>query len=228
MQEYKSDTYIQQPAPQTTEHSVLRSINYISVFVGAIVFVAMFVDGHSVTVSVLAGVGFYTFVAAMLILTPYVTALFIARMQEVTIRRRDALPYRFAETQRVQVVDYPRIEDRGATDPIQLPVAPSYVPALPRVNDATRLDAMNFINQLFDGDGRPLPNKITKNKCQIQHKSPTPEAIEYLASLNIVRSGTGSQLYYDLSTYPTHREAINALRTGVIPSWQGQGGEEAL
>jgi hypothetical protein len=217
-----------QPTPQTTEYRVLQSVNRISLLVGGIVFGAMLFDGHSVTTSMLAGVGFYAIVAALLILTPYVTALFIAYMQEVTIRRRDDLPYRYAETQRVQVVDQPRIGYTATTDPIQLPVSPSYIPAVPRVNDTTRLDAMNFINQLFDGDGRPLPNKITKNKGQIQHKSPTPEAIEYLASLNIVRSGTGSQLYYDLSTYPTHREAINALRTGVIAPWQGQGKEEAL
>lgn len=221
MQEYHET--IAQPTPQTTEYRVLQSVNRISVFVGVIVSFAMFLDGHSVTTSMLAGVGFYAIVAAMLILTPYVTAIIIAAIRESTIRRRDALPYRYAETQRMQVVDHPRLDDREATDPLQLPVSPRYVPALPTITEAAKLDASNFITQLFDpSNGRPLPNKITRNKGQIQHKTPSAEAVEYLAALGIVRSGTGAQLYFDTDLYPTHRDALNAIRTGVKPSlWQG-------
>lgn len=99
------------------------------------------------------------------------------------------------------------------------------MPAVPFISDNTKIDAANFINQLFDGDGRPLPSKITRNKGQIQHKSPTPEAVEYMASLGIVRTGDGNTLYFNVTTFPTHRDVLNCIRTGVIPHLQGEGYE---
>lgn len=223
MEKYKAETVAQQ-APQQTEISVLKSVNRISMFVGIIVAWAMWMDGHSVTASMLAGVGFYLVVAVLLITAPFLTAIIIAWQREVTIRRYNALPYEMAQDAQksFQVVDQPRIGYEPTTAPLRLPETPSFVPAVPRISDNTKIDAANFINHLFDGDGRPLPSKITRNKGQIQHKSPSPEAVEYMASLGIVRAGEGNQLYFDLTTYPTHRDALNTVRTGVKPSvWQG-------
>lgn len=223
MTEYKSNSVAQQ-APQQTEISVLKSVNRISVIVGVIVGVAMFRDGYSVTSSMLAGVTFYGLIATLLIAAPFLTEIIIAHMHEVTTRRFNELPYKHAQTAQealpgVQVVDHPRIAHRHTVDSLQLPVAPSFVPAVPRTSEVIKADAYNFVVQLFNTvDGRPLPQKITKNKGQIQHPSPTPEAIEYLMALGIVQKGEGKQLYYnkdEYSGYPTLRDAINSIRTGV-------------
>jgi hypothetical protein len=105
-----------------------------------------------------------------------------------------------------------------------LPDTPRFVPAVPRTPEAVKVDAASFIAQLFDSDGAPLPNKITPNKKQIQHKSPSDEAVEYLLALEIVRRGDGKQLYWNddaYTGYSTHLEAHEAIRTGVRKaSWQ--------
>lgn len=233
MKEYHES--VVQPTPHNENAPVYKSVNLISLFVGMIVMGAFIYDNHSVTISVLAGVSFYGAVAGALILAPHATAIVIAHMREVTTRRFNELPYKHAQKAQealpgVQVVDHPRIAHRHTVDSLQLPVAPSFVPAVPRTSEVVKADAYNFVVQLFNTvDGRPLPQKITKNKGQIQHPSPTPEAIEYLMALGIVQKGEGKQLYYNKDEYdgfPTLRQAINAIRTGVSRPSSEEGKEQ--
>jgi hypothetical protein len=210
----------QQQPPQAV--NVLNSVNWMSAGVATLLSLGMILDRHSVTVSVLSGVAFYGAIAGTLVATP----LILNHQDQVTIRRRDEMPYRYLPQPEARV---------GLVDPVRLPVAaslpdtPRFVPAVPRIQDNIKVAAAGWVTQLFDtSDGTPLPTKITRNKGQVQIKSPEPEVVEYLASLGIVRVGDGKQLYWQMDTCPTYRYALNAIRTGVKPTpWQEdrQGGE---
>jgi hypothetical protein len=207
--------------------SYYSSINYISVAIGLIVMVGFIWDSHSVTVSVLAGVGVYGGMATLLIVTPHAKDIAIAHMKEVTIRQNNLHPYEMQEKQlTAHVIDPVRIPSPQPVAPVRLPDSTSYVPAVPRTQPTVKLDAANYINQLFDSNtGQPIPTKITPNVGQIQHPNPSQEAIDYLMALDIVRRGKGKQLYYNRDTYtgcPTLREAINRINSGVkAPSYPG-------
>lgn len=143
--------------------------------------------------------------------------------EQKSIRLRDRLDTQLQiayQQPTVQIVPPQQIEYKPDTDPLQSHSGRRFVSAVPKISDAAKVDAANFITQLFDtGTGRPLPNKITRNKGQIQHTSPTSEAKEYLMSLGIVSAPEGKQLYWS-PHYPTLQEAINAVRTGRKPSYK--------
>lgn len=230
MRKYTQETV----ASQVTQPPDWLAIGTIvaDVLVTCIVIAGMWIDKYSVTIAVLSGVTFFILFGALviLVLSGTLTEVVVNRQQQVTIRQLHHFQYR-AQMQRVEVVDSPRLPSIPSAPPMQLPSAPTFVSAIPRIGDTTRVDASNFVVQLFDtSNGRPLPSKITKNKGQIQHKSPTPEAVEYLVSLGIVRAPDGKQLYWDGDTYPTLHDALNAIRSGRRPSYQEgrEGREEGL
>lgn len=202
-------------SPPTKQADVLHSVNWMSGAVAAILSVGMIADKHSVTVSVLSGVAFYGTVAGILVMTP----LILNHQDNVTIRRRDELPYRYMpqHTPHIGIVDPVRLPE-----PAPLPQSQRFIPAVPATRESLKATAAGWITQLFDpDDGTPLASKITRNKGQVQVKSPDFEIVEYLEALGMVRVGDGKQLYWQADTYPTLRYAINAIRTGVKPSsWQ--------
>lgn len=212
----------EQPSPQHS--NVLNSVNWMSAGVATLLSIGMIVDKNSVTVSVLSGVAFYAAIAGTLVATP----LILNHQDQVTIRRRDELPYLYMPQQqpqrRVTLVDPMQI---GSSPPT--PAMPSYVPAVARAKDELKVAAAGWVSQLFDGEtGRPLPNRITRAKGNIQLKSPEPEVVEYLCGLGIITQDEGKRLYFNTTDCPTLRNAINAIRTGVrVPSTGGgQGGWE--
>ncbi len=153
--------------PQQTESqsaNVLKSVNLMSVGVAGLLSWGMFVDSHSVTVSVLSGVAFYGAVAGLLILwqpgaLPYVI---VSRQQEVTIRRRDEQLYslqaaQLPPPQRWTVADPVQIP---STPPAQLPAASSFVSAHAEPDDGVRREASAWLLQLYGADGSPDPKKV--------------------------------------------------------------------
>jgi hypothetical protein len=216
--DFNSETAAEQMAPLANA-SVAKSVNLMSVLFAAVIVVGMLINKYSVTTAVLSGASFYGGIAALLVLAPHVTRIIINRQNQITIRHCAELPYRWSvqdEQPRVSVVDPVQLPYEAPA----LPESPSFVPAVPRIDDKVKVDAGNFVTQLFDSsNGRPLPSRITKNKRQIQWKSPSPEAVEYLMSLGIVEAGEGKQLYWS-PHFPTLREALNAIRTGRRPSYQ--------
>jgi hypothetical protein len=222
MEKYSDDSLSPQAALQVA--SVSKSINLMSVGVATLLSVGMVIDKHSVTVSVLSGVGFYGAIAGLLVLwqPSALPLVLINRQHEVTERRRDMLQYRMHMTQ----LPVPHADPlpRVRVVPPLLLANDRFVPAVPRVADNLKLVAGSWITQLFDtSTGQPLPNRITRNKGQVQIKSPEPEVVAYLEALEIVRVGEGKQLYYNMALYPTLREAINAVRTGVRPPSYAEG-----
>lgn len=202
----------EQPSPQHS--NVLNSVNWMSAGVATLLSIGMIVDKNSVTVSVLSGVAFYAAIAGTLVATP----LILNHQDQVTIRRRDELPYLYMPQQEPQ-------RRMSLVDPVQLPgspstpATPSYVPAVARAKDELKVAAAGWVSQLFDGEtGRPLPNRITRAKGNVQLKSPEPEVVEYLCSLGIISQDEGRHLFYNTALFPTLREAINAIGTGVRPS----------
>lgn len=203
------------PNEQPPQHSnVLSSVNWMSAGVATLLSLGMIMDRNSVTVSVLSGVAFYAAIAGTLVATP----LILNHQDQVTLRRRDELPYLYMPQEqpqrRVSLIDPMQI---GSSTPTLS--APSYVPAIARAKDELKVAAAGWVSQLFDGEtGRPLPNRITRAKGNIQLKSPEEEVTAYLCSLGIISQDAGKRLYYNTATYPTLREAINTIRTGVRPS----------
>lgn len=226
MDKFNSEVVAEQIEPLANA-SVARSVNLMSVLFAIVIVVGMLINQYSVTTAVLSGASFYGGIAALLVLAPHVTRIIVNGQNQMTTRHCAELPYRYAvSTQpRMTVVDPVQIAHEA---PAQLPQTPNFVPAIPRTDDKVKVDAGNFVTQLFDSsNGRPLPSRITRNKGQIQWKSPSPEAVEYLVSLGIVQAPEGKQLYYNGTDYPTLRDALNAVRTGVKrPSCQeGEGAE---
>lgn len=209
-------------SPPTKQADVLHSVNWMSGAVAAILSVGMIADKHSVTVSVLSGVAFYGTVAGILVMTP----LILNHQDNVTIRRRDELPYRYMpqHTPHIGLVDPVRLPE-----PAPLPQSPRFIPAVPYAKEGLKASAIGWVTQLFDPDtGEILPNKITRNKGQVQIKTPEAEVVEYLSSLGMVRIGEGKQLYWQSDPYSTFRYALNAIRTGVKPSSWQQGNRVGL
>lgn len=213
MKEYTSS---EQPSPQAS--NVLHSVNWMSAGVATLLSIGMIVDRNSVTVSVLSGVAFYAAIAGTLVATP----LILNHQDQVTIRRRDELPYLYMPQEQAQ-------RRVALVDPLQipsgpsLPATPSYVPAVARAKDELKVAAAGWVTQLFDGEtGRPLSNRITKNKGNIQLKSPEEEVTAYLCGLGIISQDTGKRLYFNSDACPTLRQAINAIKRGDrIPSTGG-------
>jgi hypothetical protein len=213
------------PTPQTGEvASVFRSINLMSVGVAALLSTGMIVDRHSVTVSVLSGVGFYGAIAGLLILWQpgALPAVLINHQREITLRRRDELPYRVQwQQQQVRLADLPQIEYTHAVAPA-LPLQShlgSFVPAHPPQPVSRRVVAVaaGWATQLFNTEtGEPNPIYITPKAGQVQVKSPQAEVVKYLSALEMVEV-RNNQLYWQRDTYPTLTETLNAIRTGVHP-----------
>lgn len=150
--------------------------------------------------------------------------------EQMTIRLRDRLDTQLQisyQQPQVQVVQPQQIEYKPDADSLQSHSGRRFVSAVPRTADTTRVDAANFVTQLFTTDA----TYITPNKGQIQYKSPSPQAIEYLISLGIVREGPGKRLYWNIYTQdgsPTIGDAIQSVRSGRrIASWQ-EGEEEGV
>lgn len=195
------------------------------VLVTAIIIIGMWVDSGSATIAVVSGVIFFLVFGCVVILalTGTIKEVAINGQNQRTMREMYRLQYYAQTAPRVSVVDPVQLP-YSQPDALQLPDTPRFVPAVPRTPEAVKVDAASFIAQLFDSDGAPLPNKITPNKKQIQHKSPSDEAVEYLLALEIVRRGDGKQLYWNddaYTGYSTRQDAHEAIRTGVRKaSWQ--------
>ncbi len=231
--EYKQTTEAAQVA-QAQHDALAKFAISADVLVTLFVIVGMWADSGSATVAVVSGVAFFLVFGCVVILalTGTIKEVAINGQNQKTLREMHQLQY-YAQVQppRVQVVDPLQIPytEPGA---LQLPDTPRFVPAVPPTEDMVRVDALNFVAQLFDRSGQPLPTKITPRKGQIQHKSPSNEAVEYLLALEVVRRGEGGQLYFNsdvYSGYPTRDEAIRAIRTGVRrPAYsQGEGRVES-
>jgi hypothetical protein len=200
------------------------------VLVTVIVIAAMIYDRQSVTVAVLSGVTFFVLFGSFVILTlsGTLTEIITNGQKQKTARQLHHLQY-VAQTEaaRVEVLRPRQLEYTPPTHPLQLPDSPRFVPAVPSAGESLKVAAVGWVTQLFDTTtGRPLPDRITRNKGQIQIKSPEPEVIDYLASLGMVRTGSGKQLYWngdDTTGFPTLRQSINAIRAGLRPPpWQEQ------
>jgi hypothetical protein len=183
------------------------------------------------TVAVVSGVAFFLVFGCVVILalTGTIKEVAINGQNQKTLREMYRLQYYAQTAPRVSVVDPLQIPytEPGA---LQLPDTPRFVPAVPPTEDMVRVDALNFIAQLFDRSGQPLPTKITPRKGQIQHKSPSNEAVEYLLALEIVRRGDGGQLYWNNDAYTGYldrQEAVQAIRSGTRKaSWSQQNNGE--
>jgi hypothetical protein len=196
--------------------SVYKSVNYISVLVGIIVMGAFIYDQHSVTVSVLAGVGFYGAVAGVLIITPHAKDIAIAHMKEVTIRQNNELPYEAQRSlENVQVVPYPRIADTQPVAPARVPEGQRFVPAQAEPDDSAKREAAAWLLQLFTQDGTPDPKKILlqsekERPGRIRIAAPSRPAKQYLMDKSIIHDlGNGFRL--NLTRCPTITAAQNLL-----------------
>lgn len=144
--------------------------------------------------------------------------------EQATIRQRDRMDVQLQMyyQQPALRVEHPlQLSRNPAADPAPQHQGRRFVAPVPTIAESTKIDAANFITQLFNPEnGRPLPSKITKNKYQIQHPSPTPEAVEYLTALDILSAPEGKQLYYNILRYPTYHDAYDAIRTGRKASYK--------
>lgn len=219
MKDYSSEEVPQQAGSQVA--AVFKSINLMSVGVSALLSTGMVMDKHSVTVSVLSGVGFYGAIAGLLILwqpgaLPFVL---VNRQHEVTARRRDELQYKaqmaFAPAPRMSVVDPVQLV---STPRAALTEGTRFVPAIPGADARLKLSCVEFVTTLFDDDGSPNPRRIlaahTRRPGQVQAGKPKPEVLEYLTALQMVSEGDGGMLFFNVDIYPTLREAINAIKRG--------------
>ena len=210
------------------QHDALAKFAIIAdLLVTLFVMVAMWVDSGSATIAVVSGVVFFLVFGCVVILalTGTIKDVAINGQNQRTLRQMHQLQYH-AQITVERPVQTPYV--LPTETPLQLPDTPRFVPAVPPTEDMVRVEALNFVAQLFDREGNALPTKITPRKGQIQHKSPSNEAVEYLLALEVVRRGEGGQLYFNsdvYSGYPTRDEALHAIRTGVRrASWQeGQG-----
>lgn len=216
---YNSDTY----APQNIQAPASLAVGALAVDVlmTAVLITGMVIDKHSVTLSVLSGVTFFLVFGSLVMLTlsGTLTHIITNGQNNRTTRHMYDLQYDAEMEQlRVTVADRPRLAYTPSAPPLQLPDSPTYVSAVPPANEVIKVAAASFITQLFDtSTGRPLPTRITKNKQQIQFKSPESDVVEYMKSLGIVVQ-EGNHLYYNATHFPTYREAINAVRTGRRPT----------
>ncbi len=199
-----------------------RVVTFANVLITVVLIVGVYFDNRSATVAVLSGVAYFIFSTGLTVLTlsGALPAMVISRQQEVTIRRRDEQLYslqaaQLPPPQRWAVADTVQIP---GTTPAQLSQAPSFVPAIPRIADNIKVVAGSWVTQLFDtSNGKPLPNRITRNKGQVQMKSPEPDVIAYLESLGIIYQDNSKHLYWNVANFPTLRDALNSIRTGVKP-----------
>lgn len=221
MEKYTKDEVPQQAGLQVA--AVFKSINLMSVGVATLLSTGMVLDRHSVTVSVLSGVGFYGAIAGLLILwqpgaLPFVL---VNRQHEVTERRRDQLQFKaqmaFAPTPRMNVVDPVQLV---STPPAILTEGKRFVPAVPGADARLKLSCVEFVTTLFDDNGSPNPRRIlaahTRRPGQVQAGKPKPEVLDYLTALQMVSEGDGGMLFFDVELYPTLREAINAIKRGYL------------
>lgn len=223
MQNYNHDPDAPQASAQVA--NVLKSINLMSVGVATLLSAGMVIDKHSVTVSVLSGVGFYGAIAGLLVLwqpgaLPYVL---VNRQREVTERRRDEMQYK------IHVASLPTSQV-AVVDPLQLASAPPvaggrFVSAVPSIDARLKLAAYEFVTTLFDDEGRPNPRRIlaahTRRPGQVQAGKPKPEVLDYLLSLQMLAEREGGMLFFDVARYPTLHEAINAIKRGIPAGREG-------
>ncbi len=222
MTEYKQTTEAAQVA-QAQHDALAKFAISADVLVTIFIIIGMWVDSGSATIAVVSGVIFFLVFGCVVILalTGTIKEVAINGQNQRTMREMYQLQYYAQTAPRVSVVDPVQLP-YSQPDALRLPDTPRFVPAVPPTEDMVRVDALNFIAQLFDRTGKPI--KITPVKAQIQHKSPSDDAVEYLLALEIVRRGEGGQLYYnndEYSGYPSRDHAIRAIRTGVRrASWQ--------
>lgn len=232
--------YTQPVAPQ---HNFQNSIDippvqpiYINSGGTAVVIVVMFMfsvivlgavyrDSDSAITGIVASVPVFLIGTPILILAVNggITHMFCARLEQVTIRRYNdsmtALQLDTGEQGRAFTVEPVQSSLLTAEGLQGGNTSPRYVPAIARAKDELKVAAAGWVAQLFDGEtGRPLPNRITKARGNIQLKSPETEVTVYLCSLGIISQDEGKHLFYNTALYPTLRQAINAIGTGVRPS----------
>jgi hypothetical protein len=206
------------PAPQTGEvASVFRSINLMSVGVAALLSTGMIVDRHSVTVSVLSGVGFYGAIAGLLILWQpgALPAVLINHQREITVRRRDELPYRAQSAPAVLTVVEPLQLAHTPSAPAMLPYASTFV--APHDDSAER-EAVAWMLQLYGADGTPDAKKVLlasdkEKPGRIRIAAPSRPAKEWLLARHLIHDlGNGFRL--NLGRCPTIADARIHLSPG--------------
>jgi hypothetical protein len=224
VKDYETSSEAAQVA-QAQHDALARFAILANLSVTLIVIFAMWFDSGSALVGVVSGVVFFLVFGCVVILalTGTIKDVAINGQNQKTLRQMHQLQYHAQITVERPVQG---VYSLPVDAPLQLPDTPCFVPAVPPTEDMVRVDAMNFVAQLFDRQGQPLPQKITPRKGQIQHKSPSNEAVEYLLALEIVRRGDGGQLYWNndaYSGYLTRDDAIRAIRTGVRRASWGEG-----
>jgi hypothetical protein len=223
MEKYTEEPVSHQAALQVA--AVFKSVNLMSVGVAALLSTGMIVDKHSVTVSVLSGVGFYGAIAGLLILwqpgaLPFVL---VNRQHEITERRRDEMQYRIHLRQAPQVSLADPLPMVSAP-PAQLPTGTRFVPAIAPADQSVEREAVAWVLQLYGRDGEPDPAKVltkTDNEKpgRVRIAGPSKAAKQWLVDRRILHSlGNGYRL--NLTRCPNIDAAKQYLSTpagGGVP-----------
>jgi hypothetical protein len=228
-----NDTNKSTEAQPPKQADVLHSVNLMSGAVAGVLSIGMIIDKHSVTTSVLSGMAFYGAIAGIMVLTPII----INHQDNVTIRRRDELPYRYMpqpQTQRMELVDPVRLQETTAT---MLPYS-NFVAPLAEPDDSAKREAVAWLMQLYGADGEPDPKKVLlktdkERPGRVRIAAPSRPAKEYLLERGAIHDlGSGYRLAlarcptrdaamafldraYGVGRYPTEYQGLPTTQTEV-------------
>lgn len=205
-------------AQASASSETLGKFALLTVFLVTVLLIGgMIADKQRVALAFICGVSFFTLFGGMVIfiLSGQLAAMVINHQNQRTVRMFNEMQFELyskpAPLIEVEDVEQPRLEDLG-------PSLPKFVPAVPKVDDQLKLSAYDFVLKLFK-EGQPDPEKIlpkdSKSPGQIQAKKPRPEVVEYLLALGMVSLNERKMMVFNVDTYPTQRDAQNAIRSGI-------------
>lgn len=200
---------------ETLGKFALRSILYVTILLIG----GMIADKQKVTLAFLSGITFFIFFggAVILVLSGQLAVMFLGYQREKTVRDFNMMQYQLYQASPPRLETVKAVEKQLLPEP--RPSLPSFIPAVPAVDERLKLSCYNFVLGLFkDGtiDREKVLGEDTKKPGQIQGKKPAPEVVEYLLSLDMIWIDEKTKMpFYNESKYPTQREAQQAIKHGI-------------
>lgn len=211
----------------STSNDTLGKFSLLTILLVTVLLIGgMIADKQRVALAFICGVTFFTVFGGMVIfvLSGQLASIIINHQKERTVRLRDRMQYEIYSqpSEQISLVQPQRLEDRseivekGEIDTPQL--HPTFVPAVPSVEEGIKITSYEFVYNLYEG-GSLNPAKVlpegSKSPGQIQYKKPRPEVVDYLLALGMIKVGDNKMLFFNYKLYPTLREAQRAIKHGV-------------
>lgn len=196
-----------------------KTVTLANTLVTVLLIIGMIIDKHSVTVSLLSGVGYFAASTSFVItiLSGALPDIWINAQNQKTLQKRDQLQY--GHQVGIKVYKPPQIAATPATDDDMhmLEATGNFVPAVAEVEDTVRREAVAWVLQLYGPDGLPNPKKVVTNSKnetpgRLWAKNPSEPAINFLTEKGVAHSiGNGMRL--NITRYPTIEHVKEKLRT---------------